>query len=83
MLVFELEESLLIRNARIIRAPTIRPQHRYQVQRCRGGELLTVFARTFEGRTFGGANQVMAVVGREGSNVRHIEGRTFDVPIRF
>jgi Helicase conserved C-terminal domain/Orsellinic acid/F9775 biosynthesis cluster protein D/DEAD/DEAH box helicase len=40
MLVFELEEMMLIRNARLIRCSTIRPRHRYSVQRCRPGELM-------------------------------------------
>jgi superfamily II DNA helicase RecQ len=59
MLVFELEESLLIRNARIIRAPTIRPQHRYQVQRCRGGELLA---------------QAISICQRRAKHLRQLKG---------
>ena len=39
LLVFELEEAMLVRNARHIRCSTIRPRHRYQVQLCRPGEL--------------------------------------------
>lgn len=39
MLVYELEEAKAIRQARYIRAPTVRPFHRYHVQRCAAGKL--------------------------------------------
>ena len=62
LLEFELMESLVVRNARFIRASTVRPHHRYMVQRCRGGALHEQVVGLCRRREEGLAREAKAVV---------------------